>query len=110
MKKYILSFCIAFTLSIGWITGAVSAEGAQAPLQERTIDLSPEQKADLKQIHKNILEEKKKLIRKYVEFEIITEETGDRIIKRYEDHYKMVEQNDFLMPHHHFHNKRWKHK
>ncbi|RFU65343.1 DUF2680 domain-containing protein [Peribacillus glennii] len=110
MKKVIVSMCTAFAFSIGLAAIPVSAVEKQAPMQEREIQLTAGQKEELKQIHKNLLEEKKKLIRKYVEFEMITEETGDRIIKRYEDHYKMVEQNGFLMPHHHFHNKRWKQK
>lgn len=109
MKKHVLLIFLALAL-IGAFASPASAEGNKAPLQERNIQLNDKQKTELKAIHKDILEEKKKLIRKYVEFEIITEETGDRIIERYEEHYRMVEQNGFLMPHHHFHNKRWKHK
>lgn len=110
MKNHVLLIFLALALGFGASTSTASAEGNKAPLQERNIQLTEKQKAELKEIHKGILKERKELIRKYVEFEIITEETGDRIIERYEEHYRMVEQNGFLMPHHHFHNKRWKHK
>lgn len=110
MKKHVLFFFLAIAFVFGASVSPTCAAEKQTPLQERSIQLTEKQKAELKEIHKDILEEKKELIRKYVEFEVITEATGDKIIERYEEHYRMVEQNGFMMPHHHFHNKRWKNK
>ncbi|CAH0347141.1 YckD family protein [Bacillus sp. CECT 9360] len=96
MKKQLLYIFTAFALVFG---ASVSAALA-APPQQKNIQLTEKQKTELKVLHKDVLEKKKVLIRKYVEFGMLTKEMGDRMIQRYEKHYKMIEQNEFRMHHH----------
>ncbi|MDQ0217801.1 DUF2680 domain-containing protein [Peribacillus cavernae] len=106
MKKHILFIFSAVALIFGASISPALAVGSQPPSQEKKVQLSENQKAELKEIHKDILAKKKELIQKYVEFGMISKEMGDRMIQRYEHHYKMVEQNGFKMHHHRFHHKR----
>jgi len=77
------------------------------------VKLTDAQKAELAKLHKGILEQKKQLIQKYVEFGVIPKEKADKMIQRFEEHYKMLEENGFIFkgPHggsdrgpHHQHN------
>ncbi|RFU68232.1 DUF2680 domain-containing protein [Bacillus sp. V59.32b] len=101
MKKQLLYIFAAFALVFG---ASVSAAIA-APSQQKNTQLTEKQKTELKVLHKDILEKKRELIQKYVDFGVISKEMGDRMIQRYEDHYKMIEQNEFRMHQHHHHHK-----
>lgn len=61
------------------------------------VKLTDAQKAELAKLHKSILEQKKQLIQKYVEFGVIPKEKGDKMIQRFDEHYKMLEQNGFVL-------------
>ena len=67
--------------------------------QEKQIQLTESQKAELAEIYQDLLEEKKELIQKYVEFGVLPKEKGDQMIQKFEDHYKMAEKNGFMLPH-----------
>lgn len=60
------------------------------------VELTELQKNELANIHKGIMEKKKELITKYVEYGVITEEKGKMIITRFEERYKKLEQNGFI--------------
>jgi hypothetical protein len=108
MKKYVLFMLTAIALVSSTIAAPALAEGNQPPSEVKNVQLTETQKAELKQLHKDVLEKKKELIQKYVEFGVISKEMGDRIIQRYDDHYKLVEQNGFRLHHHPAHHKHQK--
>ena len=67
------------------------------------VKLTEQQKTELANLHKDILEKKKEMITKYVEFGVIPEEKGQMMISHFEKHYEMLEQNGFVWkmhPHH----------
>jgi polyribonucleotide nucleotidyltransferase len=67
------------------------------------VKLTEQQKTELANLHKDILEKKKEMINKYVEFGVIPEEKGQMMISHFEKHYEMLEQNGFVWkmhPHH----------
>jgi hypothetical protein len=67
------------------------------------VKLTEQQKTELAKLHKDILEKKKEMINKYVEFGVIPEEKGQMMISHFEKHYEMLEQNGFVWkmhPHH----------
>jgi hypothetical protein len=76
----------------------------QTPPQQQEVKLTEAQKTELAKLHKDILEKKKEMVHKYVEFGVIPEDKGQMMIKHFEKHYEMLEQNGFVlrpMPHQH---------
>ncbi|MEX2415007.1 MAG: YckD family protein [Paenibacillaceae bacterium] len=95
--------CLSLIFTMLVITG-VSGMNASlaATVEDRTsqsaikVELTELQKNELANLHKGILEKKEQLISKYVEYGVITETKGKRIITRFEERYKKLEQNGFL--------------
>jgi hypothetical protein len=87
------------------------AEQNKSVEQEKQIQLTDSQKAELAEIYKDLLDEKKQLIQKYVEFGMVSKEKGDNMMQRMDEHFKMMEQNGFQLPHHPHanHHPDWKH-
>ncbi|WP_051348621.1 DUF2680 domain-containing protein [Peribacillus kribbensis] len=95
LRKFLLSITgvILLSFSAGSMTMAES-QGTEAAKPE----LSQAQKDELAGIQKSILQQKKQLIKKYVEYGIISKEKGDRILARFEEHSKWLEKNGYA-PH-----------
>jgi hypothetical protein len=104
MKKHLLFILTAITLISGASVSPALAEYDQTPANVKKVELTETQKEELKALHKDILEKKKQLVRKYVEFGTVSKEMGDRMIQRYEEHYKMIEQSGFRMHYNRMHN------
>lgn len=109
MNKVILSILIGTLLSFGF-TNMSSAEEKQNVLDEKKVKLTSEQQAEVKSIHKNILEQKKKLISKYVEYGQLSKEDGERLMSRFDHKFQKMEEMGFQMPNHHHFHKRDKHR
>ncbi|HQA06988.1 MAG TPA: YckD family protein [Syntrophomonadaceae bacterium] len=60
------------------------------------MQLTEKQKQELSALHKDILNKKKEVISKYVEYGVMSEEKGKKIISRMEKRYQMLEQNGFI--------------
>ncbi|WP_147535070.1 YckD family protein [Bacillus marasmi] len=103
MRKYLWSVMVTVFLSAMVISVAYAEKNAvNKPVQpaQPQVQLNEQQKAELAKLHKDILEKKKEMIQKYVEFGVIEEEKGQMMIAHFEKHYEMMEQNGFTMPHH----------
>ncbi|MEH6942867.1 DUF2680 domain-containing protein [Bacillus sp. JJ722] len=107
MHKVILSILIAALFSLSF-THMSSAEEKQNV--EKKVQLTSEQQAEVKAIQKNILEQKKKLISKYVEYGQLSKEDGDKLISRFDHKFKKMEEMGFQVPNHHHFNKRNTHR
>lgn len=77
-------------------------QNQQQPKQQE-VQLNEQQKAELAKMHKDILEKKKEMINKYVEFGVIPEEKAQMMISHFEKHYEMLEQNGFVWKMHSHH-------
>ena len=99
MKKHIVTSLTTVALLLGFFNMPTHAEQNKPVEQEKQIQLTESQKAELSEIYQDLLEEKKELIQKYVEFGVLPKEKGDQMIQKFEDHYKMAEKNGFMMPH-----------
>ncbi len=99
MKKHIVTSLTTVALLLGIFNMPAHAEQNKPAEQEQKIQLTESQKAELSEIYQDLLEEKKELIQKYVEFGVLPKEKGDQMIQKFEDHYKMAEKNGFMMPH-----------
>jgi hypothetical protein len=102
MKKLILSL---FALSIIWTGASLTgyAEGQPQTEKIKQVELTKEQQSELAAIHEEIFAKKKELIEKYVEFGSISEEQGKQIMERFDQHYKLLQESNYQMPHHHHH-------
>lgn len=106
MRKYLWSALVTLLLSVMLISVAYGQKNdVSKPVQpsqpsQPQVQLNEQQKTELAKLHKDILEKKKEMIQKYVEFGVIEEEKGQMMIAHFEKHYEMMEQNGFMMPHH----------
>ena len=99
MNKQIVTSLTTVALLFGLFITPTYAEQNKSVEQEKQIQLTDSQKAELSEIYQDIMEEKKELIQKYVEFGVLSKEKGDQMIQRFEKHYKMAEKNGFMLPH-----------
>jgi hypothetical protein len=108
MKK--LSVLLAILcMSLSFIYNPVQAETKTAAKDQPKIELTADQKAELKELHEDMLEKKKEIIKKYIEFGVLTEEKGKKVLEKMEAHYKELEENGFVPSwdkHHHHHDKK----
>jgi hypothetical protein len=105
MRKYLWSLvaCLLLVATAGPAAYGQKNMGNPGQKQEQQVQLTEQQKSELAKLHKDILEKKKEMIQKYVEFGVIPEEKGQMMIAHFEKHYEMLEQNGFMMklpPHH----------
>lgn len=97
---YKLRLSLMVTMLVVFSMSGMNASLAAA--EDRTsqsaikVELTDIQKKELAHLHKVIIERKRELITKYVEFGVITQEKGQRIISRFEERYKKLEQNGFI--------------
>ncbi|RXT15535.1 DUF2680 domain-containing protein [Ammoniphilus sp. CFH 90114] len=62
----------------------------------KKVELTVQQKSELAALHKEILEKRKEVINKYVQFGVMTEEKGKKVISHLEEHYTKMEKNGFI--------------
>ncbi|RSL30183.1 DUF2680 domain-containing protein [Salibacterium salarium] len=66
------------------------------------VELSKKQQKEMSELHSSILEQKKTVIEKYVEFGVIPTEKSEKIKSHLEERYADLEDNGFVpLPHHH---------
>ncbi|MBA9026997.1 DUF2680 domain-containing protein [Peribacillus huizhouensis] len=75
---------------------------AETDKQEPQIVFTEKQQEELAVLHKEILEKKKEIVQKYVEYGVISKEKAAMIVKHMERHYQKIEENKFqpFQPHH----------
>ncbi len=69
------------------------AYGIHAEL--KNVDLTEEQKEELSTLHKDIIEKKKELVDKYVEFGMIPENKKEKIKTHLDDRFNRLVENNF---------------
>jgi len=92
----IVVFLMIFSLVS--LSQAFAAENGANYEKGDTVQLTPEQKAELTKLNKEILTLKKELITKYVKYGVISEEKGKKIISRLEKRCKNLEEEGFTLP------------
>ncbi|WP_391559589.1 YckD family protein [Robertmurraya sp.] len=98
MKKFIgiMAACLLSMSIFGATSSFAEVEKPEDANNTQEVKLTDAQKAELAKLHKGILEQKKQLIQKYVEYGVIPKEKADKMIQRFEEHYKMLEENGFI--------------
>ncbi|HET7580665.1 MAG TPA: YckD family protein [Bacillales bacterium] len=90
-----LSLALLLSFSIG-TTVTVHAQSPSENPSKTTIQLTGKQKRELAALHKEILQKKKALISKYIEYGLISEKRGQRLIAHIDRHYARMEKEGFV--------------
>jgi hypothetical protein len=64
--------------------------------EEVIVQLTEEQKQELAELHTDVLEKKKAVVAKYVEFGVFNAEKAEKINAMFDRHYQKLEENDFI--------------
>lgn len=98
MKKFVgmMAACLLSISIFGVTSSFAEVEKPQDAKNTEEVKLTDAQKAELAKLHKGIMEQKKQLLQKYVEFGVIPKDKADKMIQRFEEHYKMLEDNGFI--------------
>ncbi|MFZ5967235.1 MAG: YckD family protein [Bacillota bacterium] len=90
---------VVLTVMAVTILGAFSMQPVDAltfDTDKENVQLTEAQKKEIAKLEKDILEKKKEVISKYVQYGVMTEEKGEKVISRLEERYKKLEQNEFV--------------
>ncbi|MFD1738115.1 DUF2680 domain-containing protein [Bacillus salitolerans] len=86
---------IFLLLGGGAINGVAEAHPHELTMNHHK-KLTEEQKQELARLHKEAIEKQKKIIIKYVEYGVITEEKGKRMLEKTDKYYKELEEHDYI--------------
>lgn len=92
MKRLVV-VCLLMTCFMNG--GSVLAQDLNESVNERIV-LTEEQKQQLETLHKDMMKKRKEIIAKYVEFGVISEEKGEKMMIKLDEHYKKLKKNDFI--------------
>jgi hypothetical protein len=97
MRKFYIIIMAVMMLSVSvFCISPVQAEDSKGDVVNKTVKLSDQQISELSTLNKDILEKKKQVISKYVEYGIMTEKKGKIMISRMEKYYTKLEQDGFI--------------
>ncbi|WP_209122156.1 YckD family protein [Alkalihalobacillus sp. BA299] len=97
MKKVSIAVLSALFLSMASLSPiSVQAEFDEKQAEMQNVELTQEQKDEISVLHKDVLEKKKEVILKYVEYGVFSEEKGNEIISKFEKRYAKLEENGFI--------------
>lgn len=96
MKKWI-GMVLTTILLVSSAAGFVYAENGNT-INKLNTQLTDKQKAEISAMHKEAFEKEKKVIDKYVEYGVMSEETGKMIVSHMEMRLKKLEGDGFI-PH-----------
>ncbi|TCP31303.1 uncharacterized protein DUF2680 [Scopulibacillus darangshiensis] len=103
MVKLFINATAAILLSAMMLSVApVQAKETNHPGKSPT-QLTEQQKKEISALHQEMLEKRKEIIKKYVEFGVIPQEKGDKIIKHLEKRQSKMAQNGFIPKWHKHH-------
>ncbi|QDP39123.1 DUF2680 domain-containing protein [Radiobacillus deserti] len=112
MKQLKLSFIlVAFTLTLfNFSSLDINAEGNVEPNHEEMEkkELTKDQIAEMKQLHDELVKQRKLIIDKYVEYGVMTEEKAKKMKEHLDFFSKKLKENGYIMEHKkhgHGHNK-----
>lgn len=98
MKRFAILGIVAllgFSLLGGTLAGAEPTPGKQGENAPK-VELTDAQKQELDTLYKQLLETRKALLNKYVEYGVLTKEKADKKISWLEDHYKKIKEHNYV--------------
>ncbi|GGE56546.1 hypothetical protein GCM10011391_39320 [Pullulanibacillus camelliae] len=106
LKKITNSFiALCFALAFVGVTAHAQEEhsATQSQSPQGRIQLTQQQKNEITKLQKNILQQKKALIQKYVEYGVIPKAKGKEILSHLDEHMKHLGESGYGFGHHQHH-------
>lgn len=97
MKKYSIA-CLALLLvsTLTFQPTPSLAYSTEADAVNPKVKLTEEQREELASIYREMAETKKKLVSKYVEFGLISQEKGEEILTKIDERYNKLREDGFI--------------
>lgn len=93
MRKILLGIIVTMMFSVGLIGGTLQKVSAE---ETPEITLTEEQKHEIAILQREIIDQKKEMVEKYVEYGIFTNAQGQKMISYLEKRYEKLEKNGFI--------------
>ncbi|MCT8138233.1 DUF2680 domain-containing protein [Anaerobacillus sp. CMMVII] len=93
MKRLSVSFFIGFLLCMSIVTTThahMDCEGINE------VELTEAQKQELETLMKKIFSDKQEVINKYVEYGVFNEETGQKMVEKFDKRFEILKENGFI--------------
>ncbi len=100
MKRITLSV-FALLLSIFFVGGIQASAEMGKDTEKPNVELSDKQKQELDKLYLELLETKKEIINKYVEYGVLTKEKADKKLNWLDEHYEKIKEHGYIPKHHH---------
>ena len=101
MRKALVSIAFSVILLFQPVT-ALAEENFnhnKAEMEKPQVELSKEQRAELQKLYEKKMKLEKKIIDKYVDFGVLSEEAASKIREHKEGWFGRLKENGFIMPH-----------
>lgn len=95
VKSKKIMFIVILLMAGSFCSVIQQADAHNNDEQMQEVELTEEQKGELAVLHKNILEHKKELVDKYVEFGMLPEDKRQKIKDHLDERYQKLVENDF---------------
>lgn len=93
MRKHLIGIIVAVVLTAGAGGFTAPEVGAEDSVE---VELTDEQKDEMRSLQMQTFEQKKEIINKYVEYGVFTEEKGQKIKSHMDECYNKLEENRFI--------------
>ncbi len=101
MRRFYRSSWAIALLAAVLFTGAGGIQAEDQKPTETMPELTENQQKELAIMYQDMFDKRKGIISKYVEFGVIEKEKADKIIEHLDEHYRMLEENGFVIEHKH---------
>jgi peptidoglycan hydrolase CwlO-like protein len=95
MKRFVLML-VAMVLSVSVVGPSVFAEVDSKDTNQPKVELNEKQKKEMEALHKELFEIHKKILNKYAEIGVLTQEKVDMKIERMEKFHEKLKENGYV--------------
>lgn len=93
-------FMLSAALLAAAVFGPAQADAVENKMEvseKKEVKLSKKQQKELGTLYKDIVDKRKQLINKYVEYGMISDEKGKKLKSHLDEHYKKMKENGFIL-------------
>lgn len=94
MQKNWLKLTIVIVIAFFGVS--IFSTNSNTESMNEDVKLTEEQKEEMAYLHQSVLNQKIGIVKKYVEYGVLTEEKGQKIIAKLEKRYEKLEKNGFI--------------
>ncbi|RSK28481.1 DUF2680 domain-containing protein [Bacillus sp. HMF5848] len=95
-KLMLTAFAFVLGLSVFWNMPVSAEEPMNDVQQEQAIELTDKQVKKLDKLYKKMFKQHEAIIKKYVEYGVLSEDQAEKKLEYLEKHYEKMKENRFL--------------